>query len=151
MSKNMVQPEGPQPIWRIRVACWISKATRAKARAHTSTYTRARARTRTHTHTEHIILDAFPRQKFFANAPQCYVLCTMAALLRRLHTPVIDRPQYTFDHWLASPDISSLLWNSSGLHTLKTPSSWAVKWKRNHSAGELDSTDISTETPYRCS
>jgi hypothetical protein len=28
MSKNVVEQERPQTIWRMRVACWISKATR---------------------------------------------------------------------------------------------------------------------------
>jgi hypothetical protein len=49
-SKNVVEPERPQmTIWRMRVACWISKATcaqaRASARAPTPTlrHTRARA------------------------------------------------------------------------------------------------------------
>ena len=27
----MAEPEGPQVIWRIGVACWISKATRTHA------------------------------------------------------------------------------------------------------------------------
>jgi hypothetical protein len=30
MSKNLVEPERPQTIWLMRVACWVSKATRAK-------------------------------------------------------------------------------------------------------------------------
>ena len=38
MSKNVMEPERQQMIWR-RVACWISKAARARthasARAHT--------------------------------------------------------------------------------------------------------------------
>jgi hypothetical protein len=33
MSKNVVESEGPQAIRRMRVACWISKATRAEAHA----------------------------------------------------------------------------------------------------------------------
>ena len=41
-------------IWRTRVACWISKASR------------------THAHTDqYVILIAFPRQQWFDNAPQC--------------------------------------------------------------------------------
>jgi hypothetical protein len=42
----MVKPEGPQVIWRIGVACWISKATR------------------THAH-KYVILTAFLRQQWF--------------------------------------------------------------------------------------
>ena len=58
MSKNMVEPDRQQTIWRMRVACWISKDTRvqAHARAHAPTHTpahvNARARTHTHTHTQ---------------------------------------------------------------------------------------------------
>ena len=33
MSKNEVEPQRPQKIWRMPVACWISKATRAQAHA----------------------------------------------------------------------------------------------------------------------
>ena len=35
MSKNMVEPERRQTVWRMRVACWINKATRAQAQAST--------------------------------------------------------------------------------------------------------------------
>ena len=38
MSKNVVDPPGATKdvtVWRIRVACWISKATYTYARAHT--------------------------------------------------------------------------------------------------------------------
>ena len=56
--------------WRMRNACWISKATHARA------CTRPRARLPTHPPATHkyIILIAFPRQQWFANAPQCYVI-----------------------------------------------------------------------------
>ena len=57
MSKNVVEPDRTQmAIWR-RVACWISKVTRAQAqaRAHepppTQTCIRARTRARTHART----------------------------------------------------------------------------------------------------
>jgi hypothetical protein len=73
MSKNMVEPERPQTIWRIRVAC--PKATRAQARARSHTHTH----THTHTH-KYVILIAFPLQQWFANAPQCYVLHTLPVL-----------------------------------------------------------------------
>ena len=53
MSKNEVEPKRPQMAIRWRVACWISKATRAQAhaiaRAPTFTYMRAHARTGLHT------------------------------------------------------------------------------------------------------
>ena len=50
ISKNVVEPERPQMTpWRMRVSCWISKATHAQAhanallRALSLTHTRARA------------------------------------------------------------------------------------------------------------
>ena len=49
MSKNVVVPDRPQTIWRMRVAYWISKATRAQAHA------RARVPTPTYTHTYALI------------------------------------------------------------------------------------------------
>jgi hypothetical protein len=53
MLKNMVEPERPQTvsIWRIRVAGWISKATRAHAHAHSHTPGNPHAPPHTHTHT----------------------------------------------------------------------------------------------------
>ena len=77
MWKNTVDPGRPQmTIWRKRIACRITKATRARAHTHTHTlslslahartHTRARARTHslslsvththTHTHTQYLIL-----------------------------------------------------------------------------------------------
>ena len=54
-SKNIVKPERTQTIWRLCVAYWISKPTRAQiracARAPTPTHPPTRTRARTHTHT----------------------------------------------------------------------------------------------------
>ena len=45
MWKNMVQPDRPQmTIWRMRIACWIPKAT--------------------NTHSEYVILIALPLQQW---------------------------------------------------------------------------------------
>jgi hypothetical protein len=45
MRTNIVEPDRPQmTIWRMRVACWIPKAT--------------------NTHSEYVILVAFPLQKW---------------------------------------------------------------------------------------
>ena len=79
MSMNVVEPEGPHKtnvtIWRILFACWVSKATctHAHARAHAPGHPRTHARTHTHTQ-KYIILNAFPRQPWFANAPQYSVI-----------------------------------------------------------------------------
>jgi hypothetical protein len=53
-------------IWRIRVACWISMATRK----HERTFRRQRARTPRHAHTnahtnKYVMRVAFPRQRWF--------------------------------------------------------------------------------------
>jgi hypothetical protein len=55
MCKNVIERGRPQmTIWRMRIACWIPKAT------HTHTHTH------THTNTEYVILIAFPLQQCFA-------------------------------------------------------------------------------------
>ena len=60
-------------IWRIRVACRISKAicTYAQADAHALGYP-THARTRNHAHTDqYTILIAYHGNNGFVNAPQC--------------------------------------------------------------------------------
>jgi hypothetical protein len=70
MSKNVVEPERPQvAIWRMRVECWISKATRAQAHAS------ARAPTLTHAGV------LFLGSSGFGNAPQCCIIRTLPVLL----------------------------------------------------------------------
>ena len=80
MSKNLMEPERTQAIWRLRVAYWVSKPTRTQAHAraclltHIHTHTdarthrrlhpRAHARTSpppTHTHRE---ICAYPQQQW---------------------------------------------------------------------------------------
>ena len=56
MSKNMVEPEKTQTIWRLRVAYWISTPTRA--RTHTQKY---------------VIFTAFHGIGGFVNAAVLYV------------------------------------------------------------------------------
>ena len=58
-------------IWRIRVACWISKAT--------CTRPSARARTHTHTNTWYSLL--FRSKSGYVNAPHCYVIRTLPLLM----------------------------------------------------------------------
>jgi hypothetical protein len=53
MSKNMLKPEGPQTMWRLRVACWIRKATRTPAHAaplHPPPHVRTISLSLSHTH-----------------------------------------------------------------------------------------------------
>ena len=64
MSKNVVEPERPQvAIWRMRVECWISKATRAQVHAS--------ARARTHTHAG--VLFHGNSVALYAHCLSCYV------------------------------------------------------------------------------
>jgi hypothetical protein len=60
MWKNIVQPESPLTIWRLRIACWIPKAT--------------------NTLSEYVILIDFPLQHP-TNAPCFYVIRTVPVLL----------------------------------------------------------------------
>jgi hypothetical protein len=79
MSKNMVEPERPQmTTWR-RVACSISKATRARTHASVRAPTPTYARTHARTH-KYEILIVFPRQQWSVNAPQCYVVRPLVVL-----------------------------------------------------------------------
>jgi hypothetical protein len=57
-------------IWRIRVACRISKTTRARTRTHT------------HTHRNKQYFLLFHSNNSYANAPQYYVIHTLSVLCR---------------------------------------------------------------------
>ena len=95
MSKNMVEPERTHKIWRLRVACWIIKLTRAQAHAracaptHTQTHartrmplpTRALERARTLTQ-KYVILYAFHGNSGFVDAPKCCLFFFFCLLLR---------------------------------------------------------------------
>jgi hypothetical protein len=52
MSKNVVEPEATNDvtIWRIRVACWISRSTSIHARAHAHAPRHPYSRTHTQPH-----------------------------------------------------------------------------------------------------
>ena len=77
MSKNMVEPESTRATWRLRLAYWMIKATRAQAhscaRASTPAYPptlpstplHTRTHARTHTHTEICNTDCYPQQQWF--------------------------------------------------------------------------------------
>ena len=70
-------------LWRVRFACWISKATRAHAHAsgHPSTHTHANARAHTQ---KYVIFIAFPRQQWFHERASMlrytYVACIVELL-----------------------------------------------------------------------
>ena len=79
----MVEPEGPQIIWRMRVACWISKATRAQAhaRARAPTHIHTRMHSPTRAHAQKYVTPLFHGNSGFVNAPHCYVIRTLHVLL----------------------------------------------------------------------
>ena len=64
MWKNMVESDRPQmTIWRMRIACWIPKATN------------------THTqHMEYLLLSHCNNGGTCTNTPQCYITRTLAVL-----------------------------------------------------------------------
>jgi len=72
--KNIVEPNRPQmKIWRMRIACWILKAT--------------------NTHSEYVILTAFPLQQWphvGASLLRYYVSCLSCSFMC---TPQIERVQ----------------------------------------------------------
>ena len=85
--KNLVEPERPQTIWCVHVACWINMATRAKAHARDRALKNARAHTThacTHTPThppppKYVKLIGFPQQQWFRERPSVlrhtYIAC----------------------------------------------------------------------------
>jgi len=57
MWKNIVEPEGPQIIRRMRIVCWISEFT--------------------DTHSEYVTLIVFPRQQWLRErVPVTFIVCT---------------------------------------------------------------------------
>jgi hypothetical protein len=90
MSKNMVDPEGPQMTIWWRVACWTSKVTRTqehnRAYAHTHTHKHARKHTHLLTHARShtqkcVIVIAFPRQHWFRERASVLHYTCIASLL----------------------------------------------------------------------
>ena len=61
-------------MWRKRVACWISKTTRAQTHARARAHACTRPRPHAHTHTK-VCNTAFPRQHGFLNAPVLRYTC----------------------------------------------------------------------------
>jgi hypothetical protein len=79
MSKNLVEPERPQTIWRVRFACWKVTRARAHACARAPTCTHALTYTHTQTHVE-TYLFLFHSNNGFVNSPHCCVARTLLAL-----------------------------------------------------------------------
>jgi len=74
MWKNTVDPDRRQmTIWRMRIACWITKATN------------------THTHSQYVILTAFPRQQWLRERASTCVILTLPVFFLNLGTR-FDQP-----------------------------------------------------------
>ena len=82
----MVEPERPQAIWRMRVACWISKATRARV------CTRLRARAPTYAR-KHAHRQPFPRQQWFRERTSMLRYTYIALLVIVLNTSLLFTAQ----------------------------------------------------------
>ena len=119
----MVEPERLQiAIW-LRVACWISKTTRAQAHArsraptiphslkHAVTHARTRPHTHTHTHTYLSYLLLFHGNSCYVNSPQCYVICTSPLLQIRLFESIAKRYHSVFPRLVTASNSESWLHN----------------------------------------
>jgi hypothetical protein len=104
-------------IRRLRIVCWITKAT--------------------DTHSEYVILTAFPANNGYANAPQCYVYTTLPAM----SIPVKSDLRSTRCTQLCSVKLSTrylteyvLFTSSSSMHRISrnssviTKSQWQHRW-----------------------
>jgi hypothetical protein len=76
LSDNVEKYDGSREdvkIWRLRVAYWISKATRTqvntRTRAHTPIHTQTDGRTHTRTHTQKHVILIFHCSNGYVNAP----------------------------------------------------------------------------------
>jgi hypothetical protein len=90
MLKNKVEPDRPQTIRRMHVACWISKATHTQARTyeHACTYPRERAYTRIYSEIYNTY--CFPQQLFRECASilrNTYIACFVDIFLQHLSLP----------------------------------------------------------------
>jgi hypothetical protein len=75
MWENMVEPDRPQrTIWRMRFACWITKAT--------------------NTHPECVILIAFPRQQWLRERASMLRFTYIDSLVMTWGALLIERPPY---------------------------------------------------------
>ena len=124
--------------WRMHLACCVSKATCTYAHAHPHAPGYPHERTRTHAHIDQqVILIAFPRQQWFANAPHCYAICTLSLLLlffttigregklRILYgiTPVCGL-NWVFYKKLSTHTVKSLYWVTVCIRNMFRPSCW---------------------------
>jgi hypothetical protein len=88
-------------IWRMGVACWISKATRGS----TCTRPRAQAPTRTHTHThthteKYVTLTAFPREQWFRKSASFLLNTYIACLVGFYNRGGVCCLHYTNGLWI---------------------------------------------------
>jgi hypothetical protein len=80
MWKNIVEADRPQmTIWRMRIACWIPKAT--------------------NTRSEYVILIAFNCSSGCTNAPQCYAIRTLPLMLMPIGAIQLVLQLFSFLKW----------------------------------------------------
>jgi hypothetical protein len=102
IPKDMLEPERTQTIWRLRVAFWISKFTRAKIHA----CDRAPTHRHTHTHTETCNTSCFPRKQWFRERASMSCYSYTASL-------VISVLPYTFRFTIRQSRYHETLYNMS--------------------------------------
>jgi hypothetical protein len=98
ISKNKVQQERTQTIWRLRLEYWKSKP--AHTRAHTPTLTHTHTHTHTHTRAHMHMCNTyyFPRQQWFQESASASRDTYIAFLFKLLpYDWLILRPHI---HWL---------------------------------------------------
>ena len=93
-----MEPERPQmTIWR-RVACWMSKTSRAQAHGnavHPHLHTQQLTRIESHAQ-KYIILITFYGNSSFVNAPHCYAIRTLPRLFLFFFLKLCDGSCFVF-------------------------------------------------------
>ena len=88
MFKNIVKPQRTKTIWRLRVAYWISKLTRAQAQVRVRTPTPTYTHVRTTAHTEIYNTCRFLPQRWLRERASMllytYITCHVTVIRRRI-------------------------------------------------------------------
>jgi hypothetical protein len=72
-------------VWRMDVACWISKDTRAQAQSRTRALTSAHALNQARTHTQDYIIRAFHKQQWFRECVSMLGYMYIACIVVKIH------------------------------------------------------------------
>jgi hypothetical protein len=118
MSKNVVEPERPQTIWRLRVAYWISKVRRAHANARARAPTPPPPHPPTHTHAQREMCNAY-----------CFSVATMVLGTRLSVTLYVHCLScYIMAFWLRRCVVSEM--ETNVWKNVLPPSSGYYPWRR---------------------